>query len=283
MLAALLVLAVMALHAGKGNGALTLRPVYDPALLEAGKIFSATSICVLSFLGFDAISTLTEETRGDAGKVVGRAILGALAVTTTIFVLEMWVIGNLMPGIQVKDPAAAAFEMADWAIGASFAAFMAWVIALVNGFSNPVPMQAGVARVLFAMGRDRQLPPVLARVHPKYGTPYVSMLVTSALSLAVALAMQDKIEELTSIVNFGALVGFALLHLSVIAHFGLRNKSGKVFLHWVVPLLGLVVVFAVLSGMSEFALQVGLSWLAVGAVYGLVLRARDRDEIKAPF
>lgn len=282
MLAALLVLAVMALHAGKGNGALTLRPVYDPALLEAGKIFSATSICVLSFLGFDAISTLAEETRGDAGKVVGRAILGALAVTTTIFVLEMWVIGNLMPGIQVKDPAAAAFEMADWAIGASFAAFMAWVIALVNGFSNPVPMQAGVARVLFAMGRDRQLPPVLARVHPKYGTPYVSMLVTSALSLAVALAMQDKIEELTSIVNFGALVGFALLHLSVIAHFGLRNKSGKVFLHWVVPLLGLVVVFAVLSGMSEFALQVGLSWLAVGAVYGLVLRARHRDEIKAP-
>jgi amino acid transporter len=213
---------------------------------------------------------------------VGRAILGALAVTTTIFVLEMWIIGNLMPGIQVKEPAAAAFEMADWAIGASFAAFMAWVIALVNGLSNPVPMQAGVARVLFAMGRDRQLPHLLARVHPKYGTPHVSMLVTSALSLAVALAMQDKIDELTSIVNFGALLGFALLHLSVIAHFGLRRKSSQVFLHWVVPVLGLVVVIAVLSGMSEFALQVGLTWLALGAAYGLVLRARHRDEIQAP-
>lgn len=214
--------------------------------------------------------------------MVGRAILGALAVTTVIFVLEMWIIGNLMPGIKVKDPAAAAFEMADWAIGAWFAAFMAWVIALVNGFSNPVPMQAGVARVLFAMGRDRQLPPVLARVHSKYGTPYVSMLVTSALSLVVALAMQDKIDELASIVNFGALVGFALLHLSVLSHFVLRNKSRKVFVHWVVPLLGLVVVFAVLSGMSGFALQIGLGWLAVGAAYGLVLRARDRDEIKTP-
>ena len=281
MLIAFLALAIVALYDGKGNGALTLRPVFDAASFDAGKIFTATSICVLSFLGFDAISTLSEEAKDPSGRTVGRAILGALAISGAIFVVQTWIVGNLMPGIQIKDAAAAAFELADWAVGAWFAVLMAWIIALVNGFSNPVPMQAGVSRVLFAMGRDRQLPSALARVHAKHGTPYVAMLATSALSLVVALAMRDKIDELASIVNFGALLGFSLLHLSVLVHFGIRQKSRRVFRHWIVPVMGLIVVFAVLSGMSPFALLIGLGWLTVGAVYGTVLSGRHRDEIRA--
>ena len=55
--------------------------------------------------------------------------------------------------------------------------------AAIVGLSNALPMQVGVARVVFAMGRDRQLPRVLARVHPRHHTPYMGMLVTAALSL----------------------------------------------------------------------------------------------------
>lgn len=280
MLIAFLGFALAALYGGKGNGALTMRPVFDAAAFDAAKIFSATSICVLSFLGFDAISTLSEETRG-GGKTVGRAILGALFLTTAIFVIQMWVVGNLMPGIAIKDAAAAAFELAGWAVGAGFAVFMAWVIALVNGFSNPVPMQAGVARVVFAMGRDRQLPHVLARVHRRHGTPYVAMLFTSGLSLVVALVMQDRIDELATIVNFGALAGFSLLHLSVLVHFGIRKKSRNLFLHWIVPILGLAVVLAVFSGMSRLALLAGGAWTLAGGLYGMLLHTRRRDEIRA--
>ena len=281
MLIALLVLATVALYEGKGNGALTLRPVFDAASFDPGKIAAATSICVLSFLGFDAISTLSEEARDPSGKVVGRAILGALAVSGAIFVLETWILGNLMPGIHIKDAAAAPFELAGWAIGAWFAALMAWIIALVNGFSNPVPMQAGVSRVVFAMGRDRQLPSGLARIHPKYGTPYVAMLATAALSLVVALMMENKLDELASMVNFGALAGFALLHLSVLAHFGIRQRSRQLIRHWIVPLIGLIVVFAVLSGMSPLATRIGVGWLVIGAVYGAILSRRNRVVIKA--
>ena len=244
MLLAFLVLALVALLGGKGDGALTLHPLFDAASFHAGKIFSATSIAVLSFLGFDAISTLAEETKDPSGKTVGRAIMGTLAVATLIFVVQTWVVGDLLPGLRIQDPAAAAFELAHWAVGAGFAAFMAWVIALVNGFSNPVPMQAGVARVLFAMGRDR-------------------------------------LDELASIVNFGALTGFALLHLSVLNHFALKMRSRQIFVHWLVPMIGLAVVMAVLSGMSRFAMDVGLTWMITGAVYGFFLRARNRDLIRA--
>lgn len=280
LLTALLVLSVAALHAGKGNGALTLRPVFEAGAFGAGSIFTATSICILSFLGFDAISTLSEEAKDPSGRTVGRAIMGSLLISGAIFVLQMWIVGNLMPGIQVKDAAAAPFELAEWAIGAWFATLMAWIIALINGFSNPVPMQAGVSRVLFAMGRDRQLPAALARVHPKHGTPHVAMLATSALSLVVAVAMRDRLDELASIVNFGALAGFAMLHLSVLVHFGIRGRSRRILRHWLVPLLGLVVVLAVLSGMSTLALLVGAAWMAVGIIWGMVLLGRNQVDIR---
>ena len=274
-----LALCVVALKAGKGNGGLGLEPFWDKARFDAGAIFTATSICVMSFLGFDAISTLSEEVEGHDRRLVGRAIIAVLVISAGFFVLVTWILGNLLPGIHIKDPAAAAYELAGWAIGPWAAIALAWAYAAVVGFSNALPMQVGVARVLFAMGRDRQLPHVLARVHARYHTPYVGMLVTAAISLAVALAMRNMMDELATIVNFGALSGFVLLHVSVLVRFGIKGRSRHLFVHWFAPLAGIAVVGAVFSGMSALAAKVGLSWLVVGIVYGLALHARHRDEL----
>ncbi|MBS0395915.1 MAG: APC family permease [Proteobacteria bacterium] len=281
VLLGLLVLAVVGLYHGKGTGGLTLLPFWAPGRFEAGALFTATSISVMSFLGFDAISTLSEEVEGHDRRVVGRAIIAVLVISAAFFVLVSWVLGNVLAGITIKDPAAAAYEVTRYAIGAWAAVVLAWAYALVVGFSNALPMQVGVARVLFAMGRDRQLPSGLARVHARYHTPYVGMLATAAISLAVALAMRNMMDELATIVNFGALSGFLLLHVSVIVQFGLRGGSRQLFAHWLAPLAGIVVVGAVFSGMSRLATEVGLGWLAAGIVWGLVLHARHRDELHA--
>jgi amino acid transporter len=282
ILAGFLILGVIALYAGKGNGALTLKPVFDAATFDAGKIFSATSICIMSFLGFDAVSTLAEEVDGGDRRVVGRAIIAVLVLSAAFFVLVTWVLGNLLPGIAIKDPAAAVYELAAWATGAWTAAVLAWAYAGIVGLSNALPMQVGVARVVFAMGRDRQLPRILARVHPRYHTPYVGMLVTAALSLAVALYMKSQLDDLASIVNFGALSGFLCLHISVLAYFGIQRRSAAWIRHWLVPICGIIVVLAVFSGMSALAVKVGSAWLAVGVVYGLVLKAKRREELHVP-
>jgi amino acid transporter len=282
VLLAFLALATLALLHGKGNGGLTLRPFWEAGRFSAGAIFTATSISVMSFLGFDAISTLSEEVEGHDRRVVGRAIIAVLVISAAFFVLVTWVLGNLLPGIRIQDASAAVYELAGWAIGPWAAIALAWAYVTVVGFSNALPMQVGVARVVFAMGRDRQLPHVLARVHPRYHTPYVGMLVTAGISLAVALAMRNMMDELATIVNFGALSGFVLLHVSVIAHFGIKGRSRQLFAHWLAPLAGIVVVGGVFSGMSALATKVGLGWLAVGAVYGLVLHARHRDELSVP-
>ena len=282
ILVGFLILGVIALYAGKGNGALTLKPLFDAAHFDAGKIFSATSICIMSFLGFDAVSTLAEEVEGGDRRLVGRAIIATLVLAAGFFVTVTWVLGDLLPGIAIKDQAAAAYELAAWATGPWTAVVLAWAYAGIVGLSNALPMQVGVARVVFAMGRDRQLPSALARVHPRYHTPYMGMLVTAALSLAVALYMKNRLDDLASIVNFGALSGFLFLHVSVLAYFGVKRGSAAWVKHWLVPICGIVVVLAVFSGMSALAVKVGTTWLAVGLVYGLVLKAKHREELHVP-
>jgi amino acid transporter len=282
ILVGFLILGVFALYAGKGNGALTFKPVFDAAAFDAGKIFSATSICIMSFLGFDAVSTLAEEVEGGDRRIVGRAIIAVLVLSAVFFVAVTWVLGNLLPGIAIKDPAAAVYELAAWATGPWTAVVLAWAYAGIVGLSNALPMQVGVARVVFAMGRDRQLPRALARVHPRYHTPYVGMLVTAALSLAVAVYMKNRLDDLASIVNFGALSGFLFLHISVLAYFAVKRRSGAWIRHWLVPICGILVVLAVFSGMSTLAVKVGSAWLTAGLVYGLVLKAKHREELHVP-
>jgi hypothetical protein len=281
LLVLLLVLGVFALLRGQGSGGLTFAPFYDPKTFEIGAIFAATSICVNSFLGFDAISTLSEEVRGGDKRLVGRAILGVLLISGTFFVVVAWVLGNLMRGLTIHDPSAAAYEMTGLTIGAWASVALAWGYATLIGFSNALPMQVGVARVLFAMGRDKQLPTVLARVHPKYHTPYVGMLVTAVISLVVAIAMRNQLDDLATTVNFGALSGFLLLHISVLVRFGIRERSRRWFAHWLSPILGILVVLGVFSGMAGLAIRLGFAWLAVGLVWGVVLHRLQRDEIRA--
>jgi amino acid transporter len=277
---AFLALALVALGHGKGTGHLSFAPFWNTHSFDSGALFTATSICIMSFLGFDAISTLSEEVEGHDRRVVGRAIVGVLVISTLFFVLVAWVLGNLLPGIEIRDLSAATYELAGWAVGPWAAVAIAWAYVLVVGLSNAIPMQVGVARVLYAMGRDRQLPQALARLHARYNTPYVSMIVTAFISLTVALAMRNRLDDLATIVNFGALSGFLLLQMSVIAHFGIRLKSRSWFAHWLAPLIGLVVVLAVFSGMSALAMRVGFAWLALGAIYGLILRLRHRDTLR---
>lgn len=275
----LLAFSVAALHSGKGTGALTLRPVFSARLFHLGDIFTATSICVMSFLGFDAISTLAEEVKDGDSRLIGRAIVTVLILSAGLFALVAWILGNLLDGFRIHDLAAASYELAAWSIGAWASIALAWLSAALVGFTNALPMQAGVARVLYAMGRDRQLPEFFARVHPRHGTPYVGMLVSTAISVAVALAMRFKMGELVSMVNFGALTGFLLLHASVLRLFWLERRSRRWFVHLLVPLVGIAVVVAVLSGLSSLAMTLGLAWLAAGILYGFMLRKAHRDQL----
>jgi purine-cytosine permease-like protein len=94
--------------------------------------------------------------------------------------------------------------------------------------------------------------------------------------------MKNRLDDLASIVNFGALSGFLLLHVSVLARFAVKLRSRNIAVHWVVPVCGIIVVLAVFSGMSALAVRVGTTWLIVGLAFGAVLKAKHREELHVP-
>jgi hypothetical protein len=85
------------------------------------------------------------------------------------------------------------------------------------------------------------------------------------------LLFTDRIDDLTRIVNFGALTGFVLLHLSVINHYFFKMRSGDWLRHLIFPLIGMLIIIYVLYEMDRAAKVLGLSWIAIGVLYYLVL------------
>lgn len=232
-------------------------------------VLAGTSVCVLSFLGFDAVSTLAEDTADGTGRTLGRAILAVLALATLFFGLSTWVLGNAMVGRHFISLDAAHYELAGIIMGAWASTGLAWFTAIIVGFTNALPTQVGVARVLYAMARDGQLQAGFARIHRRYNTPWVAMLASTALSLVVALAFRNALDFLATLVNFGALTGFGLLHVCVLVRFW-RAGRRNLLLHVVSPALGLAVIAVILMGMGPWALGLGCAWLVIGLVWWMV-------------
>jgi amino acid transporter len=272
------VLGLIALYGGAGAGSLTLKPIYDAQVFSVSTVAGATSIAVLSFLGFDGISTLSEESRGNQN-AVGRATVLSLALVGALFMLQTWVAADLARGMRFDAPETAFYEVAERAGGPALRLVTILAVVIASAIANAMAAQAAVSRILFAMARDGKLPRVLAKVHPRYRTPYVSTLAVAVVSLLVGLLFAERVDDLTRIVNFGALSGFVLLHLSVISHYFYRRRSGDWLRHIVFPLTGLAIIVYVLYEMDRTAKVLGACWIAIGALYYLVLALRAKKAV----
>ncbi|AYN98085.1 MULTISPECIES: APC family permease [Pseudomonas] len=263
-----------ALHSGAGNGQLTLSPLYNATNFNFSLLMQAVSIAVLSFLGFDAISTLAEETKGDAGKSIGRAALISLLIMGGIFVAQTWLATDLAAGMGFTSADTAFYEIAAVASGDWLASLTAIATALAWGVAVSITSQAAVSRLLFGMARDRKLPQFLAKVHPKYSTPHLSIYLVAVLSALICYLFIDAVDTLTSLVNFGALSGFLILHLTVINYHWRRQKSGKFLAHLVFPLLGFAITAAIMMNMGLEAQELGCAWVVIGLAYLYFLNRR---------
>ena len=269
-LAVFMILGLHALYGGQGAGGLTLRPVYDPRVFSLATVTGATSIAVLSFLGFDGISTLAEESLGGR-ESVARATLASLLLVGALFMLQTWVASDLARGMHFSSPETAFYEIVERAGGAWLRLVTILAVVLASAIANAIAAQAAVSRILFAMARDRKLPAMLAKIHPRFKTPYVSTLAVAGISLLVGLLFAQRVDELSRIVNFGALSAFLLLHLSVINHHFVRGRSGDWLRHLVFPLTGMLVIAYVLYEMDRSAKIMGACWIGLGVSYYAVL------------
>jgi amino acid transporter len=283
ILAIFIVIGIVALSQGKGRG-FNITPLYNETTFSWGLVFGSVSIAVLSFLGFDGISTLAEENR-EAARAIGRSMIAALLLAGTLFIVQTWIASLLVNDpaslISQGDPNGTAFyDAARVAGGPWLASLTALATAIAWGFANSLVAQAATSRLLFAMARDHQLPSFLSKVDPKHRVPVNATLFVAAISLALGLYMasrSDGITLLSSLVNFGAMTAFLVLHVSVVVHYLVRAGSRNWWLHLISPALGFLILAYVVVNAKVAAQTLGFVWLALGVVIllGLIFTGRE--------
>ncbi|MFC5908964.1 APC family permease [Streptacidiphilus monticola] len=236
-------------------------------------VMSAVSVAVLSFLGFDAIAAFAEEHEGPSERVA-RAVLFCLVVAGVLFVAQTYLAGLLEPQsaayLQAHPEAqgAAFYQMVEVSIGHWLHVLVAASKAIGAAFAA-LAGQAAAGRLLFAMGRDGRLPRVLSRVDTTSGVPRIALGVAAVITLAAAVwssSRSDGLDQLTSVVNVGALTAFVLLHASVVGWYLARRHSRNWLKYGLCPTIGAAIIVWVLVSATHTAQIVGAVWLAVGLI-----------------
>ncbi|WP_438444980.1 APC family permease [Gorillibacterium sp. sgz5001074] len=240
-------------------------------------LLSAASLVCFSFLGFDTVTTLSEETK-DAGRTIPRAILWIIGVAAVLYVGVSFLIQSVYPGLVFADADSAGMELMRIAGGALLGALFITVLFMAI-FTQGVTSVTSVSRLLYVMGRDRILPAgFFGYLDPKRGTPVKNIGLTGVISM---LALVIPLEMAVKFVSFGALVSFAFVNMSVIAECYVRRKRRKpleALRFLVFPMVGALFILWLLTLLDEHAWKLGSCWLVMGGAYYL-FRMRQRGEL----
>jgi putrescine importer len=272
------VLVIQGLEQGEGTGSvITLQPFIGEGVQISGLIAGATILC-FSFLGFDAVSTLTEETSNPT-KTIPRAIFLTALLGGVIFVTTSFFIQLFFPDIsRFEHPDAALPEIALYVGGKLFQSIFL-VTTFVNTLASGIASHASVSRLLYVMGRDNVFPEKwFGYIHPRWKTPSINVLLVGVISLS---ALFFDLVTATALINFGALIAFTFVNLSVISYFVIRKKKHRTvngFINYLIfPLIGAGTLAVLWINLELSSLVLGLVWAAIGLCYLLYLTKMSRS------
>ena len=261
-------LVVQGLHKGEGVGTVwSLQPFIGENAHLIPIITGAIILC-FSFTGFDGISNLSEETK-DAERVIPRAIFLTALIGGMIFIFATYFLQLYFPDIsRFKDPDASQPEIMLYVAGKAFQVG-ALIFSTMTVLASGMAAHAGVARLMYVMGRDGVFPKsFFGYVHPKWRTPAMNIILVGAIAL---LAINFDLVMATALINFGALVAFTFVNLSVISQFWIREKRNKTlkdhFQYLFLPMCGALTVGALWVNLEESSMVLGLIWAAIGLIY----------------
>ena len=227
-------------------------------------IFMAVSVVFFAFIGFDVVATAAEEARRPQ-RDVPIGIIGSLVVCTILYVAVSLVLVGMQnyKSLSTDAPLADAFK----AVGHPAFATIVSVGALAGLTTVVLILLLGQSRVFFAMSRDRLLPPALAKVHPRFGTPY---RVTILMGVIVAiLAGFIPLSALAELVNIGTLFAFLVVSIGVVILRRTEPDLPRGFRTPLVPLVPILSVLACVFVMINLPVETWLRfvvWLAIGSV-----------------
>ncbi|WP_426507507.1 amino acid permease [Dactylosporangium sp. McL0621] len=245
-------------------------------------IVAAASIVFFAYIGFDVVATTAEETARPQ-RDVPRGIIGSLIICGVLYMAVSFVVTGMAhySDLNTAAPLAKAFDLA----GQGWAANLISLGAVCGITSVILVLLVGQARVSFAMARDGLLPPVLAKVHPRFGTPWVMSAITGVVVLVLAAFV--PLSELSELTSIGTLFAFIVVSIGVVVLRRTRPDLPRGFKAPLVPVLPIVSVLASLWLMLNLPVVTWvrfLIWMAVGLVvyFGYGMRraklSAERDE-----
>jgi putrescine importer len=264
------ILTVKNLLDGVGTGTLfSSKPLFNSEV-PLSVILAGSSILCFSFLGFDSLTTLSEETINPE-KTIPRAIIIMLLLIGVLYIGSSYLAQLVYPGFSFENTDSAAMEIAILVGGNIFKSLFITAV-IIGNFSSGVASITSASRVLYAMGRDSVLPENLfGYIHPKFKTPSHGIIVIGIISL---LGVVLTLEQVIKFINFGGLIAFTSVNLSVIAHYFIKNQKrsfNDCIRYLFLPFIGAVFTMWLWSHLEIEALILGGIWVICGLAYLLYM------------
>jgi amino acid transporter len=241
------------------------RPFYDPATFSWGTLFGCTSVAVLTYIGFDGISTLSEEAENPRRNIMLATVLTCLVIGV-LSAAEVYV-------AQLVWPASQPFPNEDTAY--VFAAARTWapmfgivgVTLIVANFGSGLGAHIGAARLLFGMGRSDALPKsFFGYIDPKHRIPRNNVIFVGIIALIGSFLLTYDLG--LNMLNFGALIAFMGVNAAAFLRYFWRAEEKKVG-HLIPPVIGFIICLLLWVNLSHPAMKLGAIWMAAGIAFGL--------------
>lgn len=253
------------LRLGALEPAFFTRPFYDPQTFALPAVFTGTSIAVLTYIGFDGISTLSEEVENPRRNILWATVLTCV-VTGVLASLEVYAAQLIWPASQPFPDADTAYVHVAGRAGGVFLFQLVNLTLLVATIGSGSGAQLAAARLLYGMGRDNAIPRrFFGAIEPKRSIPRNNVLFTGALALIGAFVLTFQLGA--EMLNFGAFIAFMGVNAAAFTRYFLRGKKKK-WADAVPPVLGFTICFYIWLSLRTPAKIAGASWLLFGVLYG---------------
>ncbi|RIA79836.1 amino acid permease-domain-containing protein [Glomus cerebriforme] len=228
-------------------------------------IFSAASIVFFSYIGFDSVSTTSQEVRNPQ-RDLPIGIIGSLGISTVLYIAVCLVLTGIVPYTKLDDPAPIGLAVRD--VGLRWLEIIVDIGALAGLSSVILTSLMGQPRIFYSMASDGLFPKFAAKIHPKYRTPYITTALTGTIcAIASAILPIDVLAELTSV---GTLLAFFLVNIGVLilrktapdAPRKFKAPGGPYF----VPITGALLSLLLLVTATKASIERLFIWMAIGLI-----------------
>jgi putrescine importer len=267
------------------GGLFSTTPFYNPGTFSFGSMGSATALAALTYIGFDGLTTLSEEVKNPRRNILLAAVITCLVTGVwsgaQIYLAQLswpdW--GSFTRGLTEEAARNASLDTAILSVanrvGGTLLDTALSFILLLASVGSGVTGQIGASRLLYGMGRDGVIPKkIFGHLDKKYGSPGYNVIIVGILALLGAMVL--NYEQCAQLINFGAFLAFMGVNIAVIKEYYIRRKDRSVksfFLNFFIPLAGFLISLIIWLNLPLMTFIIGGSWMLIGIIY-LTIRTK---------